>query len=96
MKTSSGTKPVGQYPATGYGLRDMAGNVWEWVADYYDAKFYESVPATNPTGPASGTMQIVRGGAWIDTDVAMIDVSHRHEVPLDTFSYSIGFRIVVH
>ena len=96
VKTTSGTKPVGQYPANGYGLRDVAGNAWEWVADFYDAKFYENAPATNPTGPASGIMRIVRGGAWVDTDVALIEVSHRHEVPLDTFSYSIGFRVVVH
>src|SRR5262245_32092940 len=45
-----GTTPVGSYPASGYGLYDMAGNVWEWVADWYDAKYYQSAPLTNPLG----------------------------------------------
>jgi len=49
---------------------------------------------TNPRGPASGAQRIVRGGAWLDNDVALLVLSHRHEAPADIYSYSIGFRLV--
>jgi len=62
-----GTTPVGRYPsgASPYGVLDMAGNVWEWVGDWYDAKYYANSPARNPTGPASGQYRVLRGGSWL-------------------------------
>jgi formylglycine-generating enzyme required for sulfatase activity len=46
-----GPTPVGSYPPNGYGLHDMAGNVWEWVANAYQADYYSRSPIRNPAGP---------------------------------------------
>jgi formylglycine-generating enzyme len=90
LKPSRGTEPVGKYAANGYSLFDMSGNAWEWVADVYapypGGKFPEGAPTDN---------RLVRGGAWLDDNPDLLTVSHRHETPPDTFSYSIGFRVAV-
>jgi len=51
-----------------FGLYDMAGNVFEWVNDWYDATYYESSPASNPLGPDSGRYRVLRGGGWGSDD----------------------------
>jgi iron(II)-dependent oxidoreductase len=61
----NGTTPVGAYPPNAYGLYDMAGNVWEWVADWYDPRYYARSPRDNPQGPESGATKVLRGGAWL-------------------------------
>jgi formylglycine-generating enzyme required for sulfatase activity len=60
-----GTSPVGSYPygASPYGALDLAGNVWEWVADWYDANYYINSPHENPPGPETGTSRVLRGGS---------------------------------
>lgn len=62
------TAPVGQYPksASPYGVYDLAGNIWEWVADWYDPNYYKTSPYKNPKGPRSGSSRILRGGGWAE------------------------------
>jgi formylglycine-generating enzyme len=93
-KRQRGTRPTGTYPPNAYGLYDIVGNVWEWVSDWYCPDYYETGEMRDPRGPESGTMRIVRGGSWVNDDVAMLRCAYRHKVPPDTYAYSVGFRIV--
>lgn len=61
---TKGSMPVGSYPANGFGLHDMSGNVVEWVADYYDKDYYKISPENNPSGPEDGKFKVIRGGGW--------------------------------
>ena len=93
LKRANGTRRVGSYAPNPFGLFDMAGNVWEWVVDWYDASYYAAPPVRNPRGPTDGRFRILRGGGWAVADAGVLRCSHRHPVPVDTYSYSIGFRI---
>jgi formylglycine-generating enzyme required for sulfatase activity len=59
--TPVGTFEGGKSP---YGIYDMAGNVWEWVNDWYDPDYYKTSPSKNPTGPSTGESKVIRGGSW--------------------------------
>jgi formylglycine-generating enzyme required for sulfatase activity len=93
-KRRRGTRPTGTYPPNGYGLYDMIGNVWEWVADWYGGDYYGSGESRDPRGPTSGHARIVRGGSWVNEEANMLRCAYRHKVPPDTYAYSIGFRVV--
>ena len=85
------TSPVGNYPAGAsmYDVMDMAGNVYEWVADWYEA--YSPIAQSNPTGPASGQEHIIRGGSWGD-DLGHVRSAVRSHVNPDNWVDYIGFR----
>jgi formylglycine-generating enzyme required for sulfatase activity len=87
-------KPVraGSYPgASPYGARDLAGNVWEWVADRYDARYYRRSPARDPKGPESGDRRVVRGGACCSM-FGLPRASNRLAFPESYRDLDIGFR----
>jgi formylglycine-generating enzyme required for sulfatase activity len=89
----SDTNAVGSYVGgVGlYGAYDMAGNVWEWVQDWYSAEYYVVSPNKNPLGPESGTYHVVRGGAW-DFTPEYVTVSDRFWGTPDSASNNFGFR----
>lgn len=87
------TAPVGSFPPNNYGLYDMAGNLWEWCADWYDARYYERSPKENPKGPSSGEERIMRGGSWYHYMSCDLRVADRSFDTVPTGSSTIvGFR----
>jgi formylglycine-generating enzyme required for sulfatase activity len=89
----SRAEPVGNHPAgaSPYGALDMAGNVVEMVADWYDAGFYNTSPKDNPTGPATGTRYSGRGGGY-KSEAVWMRASARDWYDLTDASPSLGFR----
>jgi len=85
------TTSVGTYPAGENGLYDMAGNAWEWVSDWYDEKYYESLPSSNPTGPDNGSYRVLRGGSWDYSDDYVRSAYRFRSNPANSNS-GIGFR----
>lgn len=85
------TMAVGSYAANGYGLYDMAGNVCEWMNDWYEEKYYKSSPSRDPQGPSNGEYRVVRGGSWGNKSFG-IRVSYRVRSNASFRYYNLGFR----
>ena len=83
-----GNYEIGKSP---YNVYDMAGNVWEWVSDWYSEDYYQNSPPLNPAGPESGDLRVVRGGAWNGYGVSA-RTADRHGAESATTSIDIGFR----
>ena len=85
-----GSRPIGGSP---YGAHDMAGNVWEWVNDWYDERYYLRSPNRNPTGPKSGENKVLRGGSWYSHTSSYLRVAYRIRANPDVRNRRIvGFR----
>ena len=81
--------------ANGYGLYDMAGNVWEWCHDWYSSVYYSGLPESNPTGPGSGTYRVLRGGGWYNYAFECRVAYRVYNMPDNRYNRYGGFSLCV-
>ncbi len=89
-----GTAPVGAFPANGYGLHNMAGNAWEWCADWFSPDFHISGSREDPPGPPAGTHRVIRGGSYLchESYCYRYRVAARSANTPDSSTGNTGFR----
>ena len=88
------TSPAGSFKPNGFGLYDMHGNVCEWCADWYDEGYYGNGPEEDPSGPATGTTRVLRGGSWFSEPRFCRSADRGRLTPGDAGSNS-GFRVLL-
>jgi len=91
-----GTAPVKSFPPNGYGLHEVAGNVWEWCSDMFHPGYYGMSPIDNPQGPPAGSGRVMRGGSYLchDSYCNRYRVAARTSNTPDSSSGNCGFRTV--
>jgi formylglycine-generating enzyme required for sulfatase activity len=86
------TRDVGQYAANPWGFFDMHGNVWEWTTDWYQAAYPSGNPVIDPTGPATGSNRVLRGGSWSYAGPDLRSAIRFNLSPSSRYS-ALGFRV---